>query len=119
MRNKEWDGYDVQVKELALPNKLNSVVNIGRALACRCIQSERKRPDQYENVGVGLIVGGTLHADKSGNLGVIHAGRIGHIGHLLGSLNIQGGMIHADTDFDVLYFPPICHMRLNGNRLVT
>ena len=38
----EWDGFDVQVKELALPNKPNSNINIGRALVYRCIQNDRK-----------------------------------------------------------------------------
>ena len=93
----------MQNKGLALQNQPISNVNIGRALACRCIRSDRKRPDQSENVGDGLIDSGTLHADKRASFGLIHAGKNGHIGHLYGSLYRQGGLLHDDTDADVLY----------------
>ena len=38
----ERDGYDVQVEQLVLPNKPNSNVNIGSALACRCTEAIEK-----------------------------------------------------------------------------
>ncbi|CAI5702650.1 hypothetical protein KXD40_009467 [Peronospora effusa] len=40
VRAKKRDGYDVQVEELPLPRKPNSNANIGRAFACKCIQSD-------------------------------------------------------------------------------
>ena len=78
-----------------------------------------KIPDQSENAIDGLIVAGTLHSDKRGNFGLIHDGKIGHICHLLGSLNRHGDLLHADTDADVHYCQPICHSSLKGYRLVT
>lgn len=48
-------------------------------------------------------------------MGLIHAGKIGHIGHLLGSLNRQGGLLPADTYADVLY----CHLNAISVLMVT
>ena len=73
VRTNEWNGYGMQVKELEFPNKPNSNVNIGSAFACRCIRSDRTRSDQFENVGDGVIVGGTLDAEKRGSFGLIPA----------------------------------------------
>ena len=113
VRAKERDRYDVQVEQLALPNKSNSNVNTGRALSCRCIQSDQKCPDRSENVGDCLEVSSALHADGGGKLGLIHAGELRYIGHILSCPNRQSGLIHADANADVLNL-----QRLDGERVV-
>ena len=73
---KERYGYDGQVELIALTNKPSSNVNIGRALACRYIQSNRKSPDESKNIGDGPDVSSALHADEVVDLDLINAGEL-------------------------------------------
>ena len=109
----------MKIVQLALPNKPNSNVNIGRALAFKCIQSDLKYPEDFENVGDDLEVGSALHADERGDLGLVRAGELRYIGHLLGNLNCHGGLIHADSDADVTDSQLVGHSYLNGDSIVT
>ena len=88
-------------------------------MAFRCIQSDLKCPEESKNVGDSQEVSSALHANEGGDLGLIHAGEIRYIGFLLGCLNSQSGLLHADADADVLDRHPLGHRRLDSDCLVT
>ena len=63
-----------------------------------------------------MEISSALHADKSGELNLIHAGELRYVGHLLGSFNRQGGLLHANAD--VLDRQFVGHRRLDYDRVV-